>query len=213
MRPHLVLRSAPIRTHRSGFTLLELLVALAVFSILAVMAYSGLAQIVRSRESVESAIDSQIATRRWMSQLEADFEQVVAAPVRGPYGEIEPAVRGSNSEVWLSVQQWQSPGGALRRQLTRIGISRAGLELRRSQRLQLDPGPLNEVGTRVLADDVSGFELRYLDRRLEPQNQWPPLGSNRVDELPRAIEVRIETRSMGALRRVFELPESSDAPG
>ena len=42
---------------KRGFTLLELLVALSIFSILSVMAYGGLQSVITAKQSTEKAAD------------------------------------------------------------------------------------------------------------------------------------------------------------
>lgn len=196
-------------SHRSvGFTLLELLVAIAVFSAVAVIAYSGLAQLARSRESMQAAIDQQLAVGRWMSQIEADFEQAIAAPTRSEYGEVVPALSGRSNEVWLSVRQLGADASGLRSEIVRVHLLGSGNALLRTQLLVDPPGLPAEKRERELTDQIRSFELRYYDRLLEPQLQWPPIGNARLDELPRAVEMRVDVAGLGLLRRVFELPES-----
>lgn len=196
------------RHDRAGFTLLELLVAIAVFSAVAVIAYSGLAQLARSRESMQAAIDQQLAVGRWMSQLEADFEQAIATPTRSEYGETMAALSGRGNEVWLSVRQLGADASGLRSEIVRVHLVATGNALLRSQLLVDPPGLPAETRKRELTDQLRSFELRYYDRRLEPQQQWPPIGNARLDELPRAVEMRVDVQGVGLLRRVFELPES-----
>lgn len=195
-----------------GFTLLELLVAVAIFAVVASIAYTGLAQIARSGNATQAAVDALLEQRRWMAQLESDLEQVVARVSRGPFGETEATLVGTGNQLLFASRRLQADAGGLSSGLQRIRLERRGDQLLRSVRLRLDPGPLEERDEQVLVRGVRRFELRYLDARLEPQNQWPRIADPRLDSLPRAIEMVIEAEGTGVLRRVFELPETEHAP-
>jgi general secretion pathway protein J len=192
-----------------GFTLLELMVSVAIFAVVAAMAYTGLAQIARSSSAAQDALAGLLEQRRWMAQLDSDLEQVVARVSRGPYGETEAAMLGASSNLLFASRRLLADPGGLRSGLARISLERRGDTLVRSVRLRLDPGPLNERDEQVLVRGVRRFELRYLDARLEPQNQWPRIADPRLDSLPRAIEMLIEVEGIGVLRRVFEMPETA----
>lgn len=191
-----------------GFTLLELMVSVAIFAVVAAMAYTGLAQIARSSAAAQDALAGLLEQRRWMAQLDSDLEQVVARVSRGPYGETEAALIGEGSRVLFASRRLLADPGGLSAGLARISLERRGDTLVRSVRQRLDPGPLNERDEQVLVRGIRRFELRYLDARLEPQNQWPRIADPRLDGLPRAIEMLIEVDGVGVLRRVFELPET-----
>ena len=86
-----------------GFTLLELLVALAVFAIMSIAAYSGLSNVLFTRAAVETENRRLAMTQLAFHRLGQDLEQVIPRSVRDEYGEPEPALRGNiqDSEVLL----------------------------------------------------------------------------------------------------------------
>ncbi|HJT97444.1 MAG TPA: prepilin-type N-terminal cleavage/methylation domain-containing protein, partial [Rhodanobacteraceae bacterium] len=98
--------------HR-GFSLIELLVALAVFAALAAVAYGGLSEIARARAALDARQDRLAALVRAVSTFERDLGQAVSRPVRG----------NARGEPLAALQ-----GGADRIELTRLGFAypRAG---------------------------------------------------------------------------------------
>jgi general secretion pathway protein J len=66
-----------------GFSLIELLVALAVFAALAAAAYGGLSQITATRGALAKQQDRFAQVVRAVSILERDLRQAIARPVRG----------------------------------------------------------------------------------------------------------------------------------
>lgn len=77
----------------AGFTLLEVLVAIAIFSVMAVMAYEGLRNFLAARTLLENRTNAFHARVRGFAQLQQDLEQLVARPVRDELGDPVDAVR------------------------------------------------------------------------------------------------------------------------
>ena len=81
-----------MRTAR-GFTLLELVVALAVFAVLATLAYGSLARLLYAREQLASRAEALGRLQLAYSLLERDCQALVARPVRDELGDPEPPLR------------------------------------------------------------------------------------------------------------------------
>ena len=80
----------------AGFTLLELLVAVAVFAVVGVMAYGGLQAVMsqqqRTNEHAQRLADLQLAYR----VMQRDLEQLIDRPIRNEYGDtVVGLLRGS----------------------------------------------------------------------------------------------------------------------
>ena len=69
-----------------GFTLLELLVALAIFALVSVMAYGGLASVLDQQFATDEIAGQLARLQKTYLLLQRDFEQLVPRPVRDEYG-------------------------------------------------------------------------------------------------------------------------------
>jgi len=161
-----------------GFTLIELLVALAILAVVAIMAWRGLDQIARGRDTLGRAMESERAMSQLFDQMHSDLLQAARDDEIGG-----PPVR-NDIDVLQLVRELRLPG-----QPTRLEVVR--YQLRDGQLLRYASPPLSQVGQLQdalapdadlanwsaveLADGVTDAGIRlYL-----PQRGW-------VDETTRA---------------------------
>jgi len=125
-------------THRAphpdqrGFTLLELVVAIAVFAVIAAMAYAGLRSILDSRQQVDAALDRLAELQRAVELLSDDLRQIVPRTVRDNQGADEAALRvlhGRASRLLFTRAGHANPLGLPRSSLQRIAYDLEGQTL------------------------------------------------------------------------------------
>ena len=201
---------------RRGFTLVELLVAVAIFAAVAAIAYGGLSQLAQTRGALAQEQDRFAALNRAMNNIARDLRQAIARPVRGNYGETIPALRGSSDSLELSRLGFANPLAEPRSHIERVVYALTDKKLRRARYAVLDRAPGSVPDNRDLLDRVSRLRWRYLDRRGNWSDLWPrsTVAPTQVGiapiprdiELPRAVEMTIELEDYGELRRVVALP-------
>ena len=197
-----------------GFSLIELLVALAVFAALAAAAYGGLAQIAQTRSALARQQDRFAQVVRAVSMLERDLRQAISRPVRGRGREdYLPALAGSGDRIELTRLGFANPLAEPRSNLERVAYAVDARKLVRGRYLALDREPDASPATTSVLDDTEALSLRYLGADGAWRDSWPPsdppANMQTVELLPRAIELRISTGDMGELRRVVELPSAA----
>ncbi len=199
-----------------GFTLLELLVALAVFAIMASAAYSGLRNVLFTRAAIE-ADNRQLATLQLaLFRLAQDIEQSVPRASRDEYGEVQPALSGgalARETLQLTRAGWDNPLGQPRASLQRIAYRLNEGKLWRLHWLVLDVGGPGEPQATLLLDQVRTFKVRFLGQDTEEwREDWPPPVSGdaptpgAADRLPRAVEIRLNLENWGEITRLLLLP-------
>ncbi|NJN45980.1 MAG: type II secretion system minor pseudopilin GspJ [Candidatus Competibacteraceae bacterium] len=77
---------------QAGFTLLELLVALAVFAILSVMAYGGLRSVLFAEAAIEAEAQRLAQVQMAFHLLEQDITQIVSRSIRDEFGQQQAAL-------------------------------------------------------------------------------------------------------------------------
>jgi general secretion pathway protein J len=196
-----------------GFTLIEILVAVAVAAILAVMAFESMQQALKSRERIKEHAARLQSLQFTMRSFVQDLAQLSARPVREPLGgEFQPAVEGG-TEFNFTRGGWTNPVGLERSTLQRVRYVLRDDKLYREYWLvldaQLEPQPI----PRLLLDGVLSFKVRYMNEGREWQDIWPPVaqggGALTMRELgrrPLAVELTLETKDFGVLTRIIEVP-------
>jgi general secretion pathway protein J len=198
-----------------GFTLLELLVALAIFGLLAAMSYGGLQAVLVQQSYTEQAADRLGELQKMYLVMQRDIEQIVPRIVRDEFGDAQQPLIGGDT-LRLTRGGWRNPAGRQRSTLQRIGYAYEEQQLVRYTWSVLDRAQDSEPLKQPLIEDVERLQLRYLESNDVWKEQWPDaadLVDNEVAEgllglpaLPKAVEVTIEHKMYGTLVWLFQLP-------
>lgn len=202
-----------------GFTLLELLIAIAIFSLLALASYRMLSSVLASDERTRRQEQSLRQLSRALNALERDVLQVIARPIRDGYGQWQPALLASNQHnagLELSRGGWRNPLAQPRAELQRVRWQLHNGTLQRLYWPVLDQAQDSQAVRQTALHEVSALRLRLLDANGEWLNLWPEqpvqhLTAQQLGQLPRALEVLITTERFGEIRRVYRLPDAAPA--
>jgi general secretion pathway protein J len=190
---------------RRGFTLVEVMVALAILALTMTLAYRATAALAdgEQRLSAESA--------RWrsldvaMARLEADLREAVPRSVRSADRRL-PAFTATTDESGNAVVEWSRAGAEFSIE-PGIAGQRIGYRLA-SGRLEVLYWPaLDNPGTTTpaayaLAEEVAAFRLDYLAADGQWLPSWPTFGET---EIPRAVRARLVLASGEPIERWFAL--------
>jgi len=195
----------PARRQR-GLTLIELMVALAIFAILGVLSYRALAEVATSRGRLEDNFNRWRAISRAVQRLDADLIQI-AAPARRDAAAGGPPQAASTTAPLILGRA--ANGGGPELQLLRLddnrGVRRVGYRLvdgRLDWLRWSGREAFGEPQVEPLLGDVRGIRWRFLlnNNRLDA---WPPGDTRAV--LPDAIILELDLPDVGVLTRVVAL--------
>lgn len=196
----------------AGFTLIEILVALAVFAVLSALAYGTLGQTLTSAEVLSSRMDRLQAIQRTVQRIEQDFMQLAPRPIRGELGEgYNPALRTdfqSGFALELTRGGWNNPIALPRGTLQRAAYRLEEDRLVRYHWNVLDRTLSNDMVGVTLLDDVDSLVFRFMLENGEWTEQWPP--PQRAGPLgyrirPRAVQVVLTLVDEGEITRLIEV--------
>ncbi|WP_276967774.1 type II secretion system minor pseudopilin GspJ [Metallibacterium scheffleri] len=191
-----------------GFTLIEMMVAVAIFAVLAVLAYAGLDAVLRQRSELDQHYQHLHVLQRAYEVMQRDFSQAAPRGVRDELGGPLPALRGdpSGRVVALTRAGYPNPAEVRRSQLLRVRYELHDRQLLRLQFPVLDRAPVGLPKPVVLLRGVRHLRLRYLDASGNWQTSWPPAGVT-ATTLPRAVAVTLRVDHLaGPLQWLFVLP-------
>ncbi len=209
----------------AGFTLVEVLIALAITAFVSAIAYTSFSTVLSGVESSQATAERVYQINRAWMMISRDLEQFVARPVRDEFGELEPALQGGIAARFpLSFTRggWHNPVGHARSELQRVNyrleeetlwrdsypvLDRAGETI--TQEVALLEG-VEELRVLFLGDaqsvDTVG-STSELDSRGWPES-WVTDTSQPGTVLtpPLAVEFRLQLSDWGEMRRIYALP-------
>ncbi len=200
------------RRHSGGFTLIEVLVAMAIFGVLTILAYMSLAQTFQSADILNARMDRLQSIQRTIRYLSNDLASASPRPVRSDVGDTYmPAVMVSAANDFaLAVTHggWPNPAGLPRSTQQRsVYLLEDGKLFRVYYNVLDSTYASNAISTEIL-DGVESLEFRLIQDNSEVTNQWPPDGAQGrgADRMrPRAVEIILTLENEGEIRRIIEV--------
>jgi general secretion pathway protein J len=196
----------------AGFTLIEVLVAMAIFGVLTMLAYMSLGQTLANADLLTERMDRLQAIQRTMRYLSNDLNSALPRPVRDELGTgYMPAVMVSiANDFALAVTHggWNNPAGLPRSTQQRSVYLLEDGKLFRIYYAVLDATYSNEAISTEILDGVETLEFRLIQDNGEVSSQWPPLGVQGASALslrPRAVEIILTLEGEGEIRRIIEV--------
>jgi len=195
----------------SGFTLIEVMVAVFIFGVMSIFAYSGLNQVLQGQKYLQTSSDQLKDLQLTFRYLEKDINQLVNRPIRNQYQDLQPAFVGDEEKALSFTHAgWRNPANLVRSKLQRVTYEISENTLKRYTRGQLDGAIAEAYFTTDLLDSVESIKLRYLQGS-QWHTTWPPLNSASFQQvgIPNAVELTIKVENMGEIKRLFAAPKAS----
>ena len=194
----------------SGFTLLEILVALIIFSLMSVMAYRGLTSVLQSRAHLAQENHKWRNVAMMFARLEKDFAQLAPRPIRDSSDlTAAPFVGKTNLQSDQDAQILFTRMGLPDQPNLLAGPLRFGYRLRENRIEQLvwpvlDAAPRSVPSVNILLEHVASIEILYLDQSGDWRSNWPLTTASSA--FPSAVQVTLTLTSKERITRLFALP-------
>jgi general secretion pathway protein J len=200
-----------------GFTLIEILIALTVFAILATLTSSSLFYAFTARTRVNAQAERLNSIQLAVSLIQQETTQAVARSIRGNDLHVFPVFVGQPQYLELTHDGNINPKSLEKRStLKRIALLCMENKLLHRTWESLDPVDRNKYEDKILLDDVTECHFNFLNQNSQPLQEWREQAVNQNQKkelLPKAIQINITLREWGNMNLLFIIPEALYAPG
>ncbi len=196
---------------QAGFTLLELLISIAIFAVLSAACYQLFNYSSGSKVILTAAWDRLNTIQRAKAILEQDFLHVVARPIRDEDGDEEYALIGGkqfedeSDLITFSRQGWKNLTQLSRSTLQRVGYAFEEGALIRYYWNDIDLLVAAEPTEYTILDEINTMNIKFLYKK-KWIDQWPPTDKSSIEFshiLPNAIHLKLDHKYYGVLDWYF----------
>ncbi len=202
-----------------GFTLIEVLIAMAITALVATLSFASLDAAISSVESLRDRGGRITELNRAWNFFSRDINQFVSRPIRNEFGNRESALFGGAADQSLSFTRigWHNTNQRVRSHMQRVRYIVEEETLYRESYPVLDRTSESEPRRVALLEGVLDFQLAFLGPGIELRvDEWDTegwsdnwgisSGSSGQVPPPEALELRLDVEGWGELRWLYDLP-------
>lgn len=198
-------RSLSCKQCNKGFTLLEVLIAIAIFSLISLSSFTIFDSVLKGDETAKKRSHRQNELQRAFLIIERDITQIARRTVRlegeAPLGQLiqsaEDSFASEEQAIAFVRHGWTNPGLLLpRSDMQAVAYRLVEETLQRLHFNFVDSVVGEEPKVRTLISDITELSFEYYDGK-KWQKSWPNI------TLPLAIAIELNTKDYGVIRRQF----------
>lgn len=194
-----------ISSKQQGFTLLEIVIALLIFTVIAGIAAVSLYSVVNASKRIKKHAYQLAELQIVQTLLTRDFSQLIDRPIIDEAGQTQPSVKsltGNLSGAEFTKIDELNPF-ALQQQsnLQRVAYFVQQSQLYRQTWQALDRTPDTKTSIQPLLSHITAWQIIFLDANKQAHDYWPLKAEDK--NLPRAIIIKLVTRDHGEIDRIF----------
>lgn len=197
-----------------GFTLVELLVAMAIVAIIGIMALGGISTVIDQQTVARDATERWREVQLAMRIVVQDLSQVHPRPTRDESGRsfMPSFLADPTAQFALEFSRggWSNPAEFPRGTVLRVAYDAEEDKLVRFHWPVADRTLATPPVRTELLTGVQSIEMRFIDRSGQAHLEWPPLtagGQNQLYSRPRAVEFAVELEDYGRIWRLIEVSD------
>ncbi len=191
----------------SGFTLLEILIALFIFTILSMILVSALHNVIGISATTKHHAEQLRRTQMALLIIKRDIEQALDRPIINASGRQEAALVGAPQRIVFTHTGLANPSDLLRSVFQRTSYEYREQGLWRVIWPVLDQAPQTESHERLILEEVESARFEFLDKDGRFQSGWPVPGQQEV--LPKAIRLTFTLKGWGNISQLYIIPAQS----
>jgi general secretion pathway protein J len=194
-----------------GYTLIEVMIALVVFAVIAAISSSVLYHAFSTRERVAVQANQLGELQLALTLFEHDTVQFVPRTVRSEMTHIFSAFVGAHQYMEFSRGGSVNPKDIAKRSgLKRVAYLCSGKELIRRSWESLDSGDRRRYEDKVLLHNLESCSFKYISKYQQIMPEWSAYTIDKYQKtqmIPAGIELTINPNKWGSMTFLFVIPE------
>ena len=197
-----------MRRSQHAFTLIEILVALFIFALVALISGQLLSRTLSAQDQLQDRGERLALVHRAMQIVQRDLLQLTNRPIRNSddLERLGPLLINTDGFLEMTRMGWRNPLRHSRSEMQRISYRLEDEKLIRGYWHTLDRGYDAEPAFQTMLEDVKRVEFYVLDIQGEEHKFWPPMRQSEQAADPIAIILRIEIAPFGVIERIWQVP-------
>jgi general secretion pathway protein J len=204
-----------MKRRQNGFTLIEILVALFIFALVALISGQLLSRTLSAQDQLQDRGERLALVHRAMQIIQRDLLQLTNRSIRDAdgFGSLAPLLINTDGFIEMTRVGWRNPLRHRRSEMQRVSYRLEDEKLIRGYWHALDRGYDAEPAFQTLLEEVERVEFYVLDTQGEEHKFWPPQlqGGQAAD--PAAIILRFEIAPFGVVERIWQVPNVNFSAG
>jgi general secretion pathway protein J len=193
-------------TRNHGFTLFEMVIAVSIFALMGVVAFTGLSQMTHTGEAVADANKRLSDLQFAVVYFSRDWAQVSPRKIRDQYGDEASNIEIEDGSISFTRGGWSNQFDPTRSTLQRVQYLVVDNQLVRRHWASLDQAPGTQPFQSVLLDNVEQMEVEFFNSSEEPVRTWPEETASGEASNPLVLVFRLDLKDMGQITRILEVP-------
>jgi general secretion pathway protein J len=191
---------------QGGFTLLEVVVAVSIFAVMGVIAFSGLNKMTRDGQTLADSNNRLSELQFAVVYFDRDWAQVSPRKIRNQYGDEESNIVIVDDSITFTRSGWSNILGHRRSNLQRVQYLVDDERLLRRYWRSLDHMAGEVPIETVLLDNVESMEVALVNVLGNPIRSWP-VDASYNDGRPILLALKLELPDRGEIVRLLEVPD------
>jgi general secretion pathway protein J len=195
----------------SGYTLIEVIIALAVFAILSTMSASVMLQAFKTKARLAEETERINKLELAVALVRRDVEQILNRSIRGNEMHLFPPFIGESNYTEFTRGGYVNPNATVQSStLKRVALICKDQSLTRRSWATLDSPARSDRQDKVLLNDLDGCTLSYVSQSQEILSAWRPYAVSQGQKnasIPAGIQLTLQLKHLGKVDILFSIPE------
>jgi general secretion pathway protein J len=187
------------KVKQTGFTLLEVLLAIGITALIGVSSYTLLSQTIRTRDHLSDQAETLRQVQLASTIIQNDLRQISARVIRDQYGDHQPALKVGGYSLYGFLEFTRSgvsnPLKLNKSNMLRVAYQLEDDRLIRNSWAVLDQAPDSTPREQTLLKEVLETEVKVLAKdkwiSVWPNNEEQLPSASSLSELPKAISFKL----------------------